>query len=699
MTRPCRLCSKEYKDTRYATCSSCRRNKNKKDDGIKRCSRCRKVEIVAGSKFKTCEGCREDAKKNRIKKMEAKSKIDDVDIMSSPVTDSIKSSETDMSHIEMKELFQKHDDGELELKPKTEEFDPFYLGGMWDGDGTVTICGNKEAGFVLQVSFSQAIPQFLHRVQANFGGKVYMCKEPDKDVCKQMYGYRVCGKASIPLLKVLEKGCIIKYNQVKLALEYISLIDKPGKVDQREMYCRMIRKLNEHEYYEVEKPYERVCDAYIAGIFDAEGYIGVSNVKNTLRAITISQRNDPVVLSYIKEYLTYGKVDKKDDMWIVYDKVGRINFMKLVEPYIMIKLDQVTFALKHCEDDHTKDDKHALVSLLQTEKHRSIVVPRSRIIRKNKSDDVIKNRLKKARKAAISAKTAVKSWNNGEKNSNYGKKMSVDRKNKMGRAIADAKRSYTDDDMEMMKQLVKDEGYTYAKLAEMYGIDRHTVSSICRGIIKPLKQYEEDIESTEEEEISDSDEEDTFIKKLVIPDDIKTSIGKRRIDDFSLIIDILLLKNKMPSTHVVKKYNWYKNPINAKKITTDVVKNIWSGKTELYEHEFREEKITYDQYLEIKENKITNKRGQINGGISNRSVTFETAIDIIMLKGTAIAKNIGKKFTKKDDNPVPENTVTKLFTGKTKLYEHEFTNDCLISYKEYLNIINTPEDEIDIKLI
>jgi len=35
------------------------------------------------------------------------------------------------------------------------------------------------------------------------------------------------------------------------------------------------------------------------------------------------------------------------------------------------------------------------------------------------------------------------------------------------------------------------------------------------------------------------------------------------------------------------------------KISNDIIKNIWNGRTKLFEYEFNNQKITYEDYLKI----------------------------------------------------------------------------------------------------
>lgn len=675
--RECKICDKKYKSEKYATCSECRRKNNKKEISDKIiCSRCRINDIDESSKYLTCEKCRERGVLDRKRIKDALIKVDYKKIMMSPVIDIAKNMNKIADHYELKELFEMDRDGKLEHKKEEDKFDPYYLGGIWDGDGTITICG-KDGSYILQVSFSQAFPSFLDEVQKVFGGKVYICKKPDKESCKQLYGYRICGKEAFYILKVLEKGCIIKYNQVKLALEYIDLVNKNGMNDIREKYSREIRDLNKHKYYEVDKPYEKINDAYIAGLFDAEGCICVSLKNKRLIRIKISQKNEPNVLYFIKEYFGYGEVDKKNSIWYVLTKSFRLDFMKRVYPYLIVKSEQVRLAIKYYTKGITKEEKSEIFDLLQYHKHNSIEVPKSNIIKKNELDNKKKINIKKAKKAGLSVSIGVNSWNNGESNTNFGKPMTIERKNKIGKGIAYAKRNYSDSDIEIMKNMVK-EGSTYEEIGKLYGIDRNTVSKHCNNKIKSMKDYEEFDTSSIKSEVFD------------IPANIKTSIGKRRIDNFELCIEILMLKNTMSAVSVSKKYSSFKNKVNGKGITADVVKNIWSGKSKLFTHEFTNNiKITYEKYLEIISQKNTNNKERVASGISNRSVKFDTVIEIVLLKGKDSAKNIGKMFFTKTGKPVPSDTVNKILSGKTKLYEYEFTDDSKLNYNQYKKIVET----------
>jgi hypothetical protein len=296
--KECRLCGEKFKLRSNSTCNSCL-EKGRKEKNKKYCSGCRKEITDSEMKFKTCEKCRERSRKNKAKNNSVK--IGDIKMKSEIIphlSDLIDGSEV-LTKNELKEKLYKKLESD-DLKEHKYGINEGYLAGMWDGDGSIILCDN-----VLSLSLSQAYPDLLIKIKNEFGGKIY--KGKSKDNHKQIYGYRICGKECIPLLKILEKNCIIKYNQTKLAMKFIQYIDVDGTSDLKKKLCDKNCELNKHNH-DLEKPYKRVCDSYIAGLFDAEGCIAVKNKSMTINYIKITQTNDVQILYMIKEYFDFGDV-------------------------------------------------------------------------------------------------------------------------------------------------------------------------------------------------------------------------------------------------------------------------------------------------------------------------------------------------------------------------------------------------------
>ena len=91
--------------------------------------------------------------------------------------------------------------------------------------------------------------------------------------------------------------------------------------------------------------------------------------------------------------------------------------------------------------------------------------------------------------------------------------------------------------------------------------------------------------------------------KIYIDPKIATSIGKRSLETHEYI-DILLWKIKKNNNELLdskkitstKLANKLSNQFN-KNITNDIIKNIWSGRTKLFDFDFKNQnKISYEEY-------------------------------------------------------------------------------------------------------
>ena len=82
-------------------------------------------------------------------------------------------------------------------------------------------------------------------------------------------------------------------------------------------------------------------------------------------------------------------------------------------------------------------------------------------------------------------------------------------------------------------------------------------------------------------------------------------MGKRTLssDEYFEIIQWKIKKEKGELLDGKKifttKLAEYLSKLWNKKVSNDMIKNIWSGKTKLFDFEFQNKDISYEQYLEI----------------------------------------------------------------------------------------------------
>ena len=90
------------------------------------------------------------------------------------------------------------------------------------------------------------------------------------------------------------------------------------------------------------KPYDRINDAYIAGLFDAEGNIYIGWAKKLKCYVKITQKGCPDILKKIQSYLGFGHIQPSEEYRIrFYSKADVTEFYKRVKPFSKIKLKKL----------------------------------------------------------------------------------------------------------------------------------------------------------------------------------------------------------------------------------------------------------------------------------------------------------------------------------------------------------------------
>lgn len=128
-----------------------------------------------------------------------------------------------------------------------------YLAGLFDGEGSITIC--RRSGFDKRVG--RSYPAFIFTIQitntnltlmkwliTNFGGVYYSANATRPEHWKPSYQWRVKGRKNEEqmLLSVLPY-LVIKREQALLGLEYVRMLDVKDPVKREELMLRL-RELN-----------------------------------------------------------------------------------------------------------------------------------------------------------------------------------------------------------------------------------------------------------------------------------------------------------------------------------------------------------------------------------------------------------------------------------------------------------------------
>lgn len=218
--------------------------------------------------------------------------------------------------------------------------DKSYIAGFCDGDGSICI-GKCNDGFLLKVEFTQCNKDYLDKINEYFEnkGKLYIDKRK-KYNHEQAYQLRYCGAKAKPILEIMAEHAVLKAPQAKIALEFLSLVNKPNKHQEKESYRQRVKAMNKDKT-SYEKDYTKINNAYIAGLFDAEGnvYISDENVSKFKYYVKITQKSDHILVKHIQKHLGFGNITPSENYRIrFYNKENVTKFLDVVRQYSIIKL-------------------------------------------------------------------------------------------------------------------------------------------------------------------------------------------------------------------------------------------------------------------------------------------------------------------------------------------------------------------------
>jgi hypothetical protein len=184
-----------------------------------------------------------------------------------------------------------------------------YIAGFIDGDGSVCIGKCNESGFQLKVEITQCNEGWLKEINTFFlnSGRMYKDSRSKKYNGEPAWSLRFCGHKAIPVLRLMSERCIVKATQAELGIEYTQYINRPGKQEEREACYLRMKELNANKA-SYEKDYTRVCDAYVAGLMDAEGNVYNNEEGKHKYYVKITQLSDTELLKRIQSYLGAGMI-------------------------------------------------------------------------------------------------------------------------------------------------------------------------------------------------------------------------------------------------------------------------------------------------------------------------------------------------------------------------------------------------------
>jgi hypothetical protein len=214
-----------------------------------------------------------------------------------------------------------------------------YLAGFFDGDGSITVEKIK-GGYTLRIKFSQSNEKFIDTIK-NYYPYLHKSEYKRNYNSRKEFELRASGIQIKPLVHDLLQYSILKNDQLIQANHFFELINIKNKHDEKE---KIYLKLKELKTINENKPYERLTIPYIAGLFDAEGSIGIYG--KTLR-VKLTQKSNIVILQKIAEI--YGNINKIDNYSISFYGKKSFVFLNNAKEYCIYKNPQILVALKYLD--------------------------------------------------------------------------------------------------------------------------------------------------------------------------------------------------------------------------------------------------------------------------------------------------------------------------------------------------------------
>lgn len=514
-------------------------------------------------------------------------------------------------------------------KFKLNQPNPSYIAGFIDGDGTIFIRKIND-GYQSGISLSQSRTNILQILQYHYGGTIIKPSNIyldnifnedgyyDKNNKRNSYTLMIRSNEYKYILDNIYKYIILKKNQIDALLEFsqiVNKIDKKNEKDKLFNICSDTNKNKELDYYD----YSRINIEYIQGLFDAEGHIFITYQKNNEKVIfnkgvymKITQKNHPNIIDKIHNFLGFGK--KSDYIYYVDNFDDCLKLIELLKPNLIVKYNQIIAFEEYIKTKLKKNEKYneeihlkreKIYKIINMEKHQIEIYEESIFnkdslnikIEKDSKDKNIQKEIKK-KEFYLSKSELMK----GDNNPNYGHHLDDSHALNISISTTNSKRANNPNlTNEKIREIyaLKDTGIMQKDVAEKYSMNREMIRRIWNKIILPTDDT--DFIIKKEELIKSNKNENTSN----ITFEQKTSIGKRNLN-IDQYIEIILWKEKQKNNEKLQDKKIFSTTLSAylsnlwnEKVTNDMVKNIWSGRTELFQFEFNGKNINYEKYLEI----------------------------------------------------------------------------------------------------
>jgi hypothetical protein len=473
---------------------------------------------------------------------------------------------------------------------------PSYIAGLIDGDGCIFI--RKIAnGYQSGITIAQSRTNVLQVIRFHFGGSITTSENRNNKVEDKMndtddfyhkynvrnqYNLQIRSNEYTILLHYIRHSIIIKQPQLDCLNEFYKLVDIPNIVQEKEELYKKCSEINKTKLMD-ENILLRMNIEYIQGLFDAEGCVYIDRNKKYKFKIILAQKNHPIVLEKIKDFLGFGYVYK--EKFIIHKKSDCLKLIALMKSGLIVKYNQaVAFETYLLTDDSIikqdmyricNEEKHKIEQFNDINCNSGGKEAFIETLRLRELKDTVCKELK--RKEVYREKSEKMM---GEGNHNFGKPKPVEIKKKMSTSIRDAKNGVSDKTILQVRELIR-EGKLNNEIQELLNLPRHTVTrikngtTVCRSECKVEKKT-----STKEEQ----------------------NIKKRKIqlDEMMIVIE-KTIKDEKPMV-ILEELDELRLKHNIKNdLTIDIIKNIrrdiYHGKVPFYKSEVSNER--YEHYEKL----------------------------------------------------------------------------------------------------
>jgi hypothetical protein len=446
---------------------------------------------------------------------------------------------------------------------------PSYLSGFIDGDGCVFIRKIKN-GYQSGISLTQCRTNILQIIRYHFGGTITSASNKNdkindiinsngliyKNNIRNQYNIIIRSNEYEILVNYIKDYMVIKKIQIDCLNKFYKLVNKPDYIEEKEtLYdkCSQINKTHILDLYNLEK----INYDYISGLFDAEGCFYINCKKFTKFYISITQKNNPIILEEISKKLGFGIIDFEKRLKI-YKKEDCLKFIELVKNNLIVKYNQaIAFELFLQTNDFSV--KENMYKICNKEKHQIEVFSDLNNndngkdmfyktlhliqIKKQICKEIYKNQLNKEKSKKMK----------GKGNHNYGKTFSKEIRQKMSNSIKKAKNSVSDEIITQVRNLIQ-ETKQNVEIQKILNLPRHTITKIKNGTI---------VCSNEEKVVKQklSPEDNNILRRKITLPEILVTIDKI-IDNWKPMKILDYLQNER-----------IKNNIQTN-LTIDIIKNI-----------------------------------------------------------------------------------------------------------------------------